>query len=232
LDLHIVGAEPTDEERAAVDAVLGIPPSGWRGGPRDIARDGHASRGGRDAWAERHLLLPALHAVQDRIGWISRGALNHICRRLSVPPAEAWGVLTFYHLLSPEPRPPIVAHMCDDIACRLKGAEEICRELEAELGPALKAGLKYEGESLGRSKDPPPQDVAWMRSPCLGQCDRAPAALVVKAGPDPAREELTAVAGAADIINACGGRSSLDTSLGTGQPGPISTSFHKRALPI
>ena len=26
--------------------------------------------------------------------------MNYICRRLSVPPAEAWGVLTFYHLLA------------------------------------------------------------------------------------------------------------------------------------
>ena len=42
--------------------------------------------------AERDLLLPALHAVQDGIGWISHGALNYICRRLAVPPAEAWGM--------------------------------------------------------------------------------------------------------------------------------------------
>ena len=44
----------------------------------------------------RHLLLPALHAAQARVGWISEGALNHICERLSVPPAEAYGVASFY----------------------------------------------------------------------------------------------------------------------------------------
>ena len=71
------------------------------------ARDGRTARGGRPAAvAQRQLLLPAFHAVQDRVGWVSRGALNYICRRLIVPPAEAWGVLTFYHLFATEPRPP------------------------------------------------------------------------------------------------------------------------------
>ncbi|MCC7241985.1 MAG: NAD(P)H-dependent oxidoreductase subunit E, partial [Acidobacteria bacterium] len=104
MDLHIVGGEPNLEERAAVDAVLGPPESGWAGASRDIVRDGRTAAGGRAASSERHQLLPAFHAVQDRVGWISRGALNYICRRLSVPPAEAWGVLTFYHLLATAPR--------------------------------------------------------------------------------------------------------------------------------
>jgi NADH-quinone oxidoreductase subunit F len=137
VDLHIVGGEPTAEERDAVDALLGPPDSGWAGGPRDTGRDGRAAAGGRSVADGRHLLLPAFHAVQDRVGWVSRGAMNHICRRLSVPPAEAWGVLTFYHLLATEPRPRAVAHVCDDIACRLRGAETLCRELEARLGPPL-----------------------------------------------------------------------------------------------
>jgi NADH-quinone oxidoreductase subunit F len=117
VDIHVVGPEPTEEERAAVDALLGPPGSGWEGGARDMARDGRTARGGRPAAVDqRHLLLPSFHAVQDRVGWVSRGALNYICRRLIVPPAEAWGVLTFYHLFATEPRPPIVAHVCDDIA--------------------------------------------------------------------------------------------------------------------
>ena len=59
-----------------------------------MARGGHAAR------EERHRLLPALQAVQERIGWISHGALNYICTRLTVPPADAYGVATFYGLLS------------------------------------------------------------------------------------------------------------------------------------
>ena len=84
----------------------------------------------------RHLLLPVLHAVQDQIGWISPGALNYLCRRLDVPPAEAYGVASFYALCSTTPQPPTVIHVCDDIACKTRGADAICASLEERFGPA------------------------------------------------------------------------------------------------
>ena len=92
--------------------------------------EGHVARGGHAARSRRDLLIPTLHAVQSRIGWISQPALSYVCRRLTVPPAEAYGVATFYALFSTRPRPPTVAHVCDDIACRLAGAEE-CRRPRA-----------------------------------------------------------------------------------------------------
>ena len=118
--------------------------------------------------ARRSQLLPALHAVQDRIGWISQPALNYISRRLAVPPAEAYGVATFYALYSTKPRPPVVAHVCDDIACRIAGAERICDDLARAVGPA--------GEAARDGR------VGWLRSPCLGLCDLAPAAMITSAG--------------------------------------------------
>ncbi len=136
MDLRFHGPEPTAAERAAVDSVLGPPASAWAGGSRDMEEEGHGSAvGGHAARSRRDLLLPALHAVQSRFGWIPPGALDYICRRLTVPPAEAHGVVTFYHLFSLSPRPLAVAHVCDDIACRIKGAERICAELERSLGP-------------------------------------------------------------------------------------------------
>jgi NADH-quinone oxidoreductase subunit F len=159
MDLHIVGAEPTDAERQAVDRLLGPPVSGWEGGTRDIAREGRSSQGGRSVSGDRDLLLPVFHAVQDGIGWISHGALNYICRRLSVPPAEAWGVVTFYHLLATDPQSPNVAHVCDDIACRLNDVDSQIRQFES-------------------------QGFTIKRSPCLGQCDHGSAALLIKAGKD------------------------------------------------
>ena len=162
MDLHIVGAEATDAERLAVDRLLGPPVSGWEGGIRDISRDGRTAIGGRQAAANRDLLLPVLHAVQDGIGWISHGALNYICRRLTVPPAEAWGVVTFYHLLATDPQPADVAHICDDIACRLNDIDSQVTRLQAR-------GLKVK------------------RSPCLGQCDRGRATLITRAGTDAVR---------------------------------------------
>ncbi len=112
----------------------------------------------------RHLLLPALHALQARAGWISEGGLNYVCRRLTVAPAEAYGVATFYAMFSTERRAPTVVHVCDDIACRIKGARELCDGLERQR-PAS-----------------PGDPIGWVRSPCLGMCERAPAALVQTSG--------------------------------------------------
>lgn len=182
MDLHFHGPEPTAAEQAAVDTVLGPPTSAWAGGARNVEVEGHSALlGGQAARSRRDLLLPALHAVQSRFGWIPPGALDYICRRLTVPPAEAHGVVTFFHLFSLEPRPPAVAHVCDDIACRIKGAESICDGLEHALGP--------ETEGL------------WKRSPCLGRCEQAPAALVLNAGESPSAVSI-APAAAAEIIAA------------------------------
>jgi NADH-quinone oxidoreductase subunit F len=109
MDLHLLDAEPTQAERAAIDAVVG-------------ATNGASDRVVRADRTRRHLLLPALRAAQRRIGWVSPGALGYASRRLSVPPAEAYGVASFYALLSFEEQPADVTHVCTDLACALKGA--------------------------------------------------------------------------------------------------------------
>jgi NADH-quinone oxidoreductase subunit F len=173
VDLHFGDSKPTDEERAAVDALLGPPESSWEGADRDEMRaaDLRWARGGREARDRRDLLLPGLHAVNDRIGWISDGALDYLCRRLTVPPAEAYGVATFYAMFSVKPRPATVLHVCTDLACTAAGASELCAGIEARLG--LGSGVSVE------------------RSPCLGLCERAPAALAIRAG-DPVRTAVSA----------------------------------------
>ena len=84
--------------------------------------DHRVARGGHDARDDRHLLLPALHALQASVGWISPGGMNYVCERLTVPPAEAYGVATFYAMFSVEERPATVVHVCDDVVCRRRGA--------------------------------------------------------------------------------------------------------------
>jgi NADH-quinone oxidoreductase subunit F len=160
VDIRTTGGPATAEEMAAVDGVLGEPTSLWEGGARHPADD-HIAFGGRAARSQRTLLLPVLHAIQDRIGWVSRGALEYACRRLSIPPAEAYGVVSFYGRFALEERASLALHVCDDIACKCAGADELCTALEGSVGPAGKT---------------------WHRSPCLGLCDRAPAALVERAG--------------------------------------------------
>jgi NADH-quinone oxidoreductase subunit F len=166
VDLKLMTAEPSAEERAAVDEVLGPPDSGWEGGDRTTA-DLRVARAPED---RRTMLLPVLHALQASVGWISEGGLNYACERLVVPPAEAYGVATFYAMFSVQPRPGTVVHVCDDLACRLSGGVEL---LEAA-GAAQIDGVEVSP------------------SPCLGMCEQAPAVLAQRAGrPDVALGEVT-----------------------------------------
>jgi len=152
-DLRFGTAAPTEAERVAVDeAVAGL-------GPVTVEVSERLVYAGRQRTRERrHLLLPALHALQRAAGWISPGGLDHVCRVLEVPPAEAYGVATFYHLLAGEPpEAEMVLHVCDDVACRLAGGPELVDSLTA----------------AGHDARP---------SPCLGQCERGPAVLIQRIG--------------------------------------------------
>jgi NADH-quinone oxidoreductase subunit F len=193
VDLRLSDAEATPQETEVVDAVF----DALRGaddvpGPdRRFVDGGHAARG------RRHMLLPALHAVSDAVGHISPGALNHVARVLAVPPADVYGVATFYAMFSTEPRPPRVVHVCDDVACGPFGGEEIIAGLD---------GLD-------------PEQSTVVRSPCLGLCERAPAVLFQRAGaPDfslaPARTETVLGADFAAADAAFG-----DTSVSVPQTG-------------
>jgi len=146
-DLRLLAAEPTDAERAAIDAVVGTA----------AHDDGRVARSDR---TRRHLLLPALRAAQRRVGWVTEGALGYVCRRLEIPPAEAYGVASFYALIALDERPADVLHVCTDLSCRLAGYDE-----------------------LPEGAHP---------SPCLGLCERAPAALRTLAGEEPRELQLPA----------------------------------------
>jgi NADH-quinone oxidoreductase subunit F len=183
MDLHLRHAAPTPEERAAVDALLGPPRSAWDGGKRGSKYDAHVAHTGRELRAQRHLLLPALQALQSSVGWISETGLDYVCTRLDVPPAEAWSVATFYALLSTTPRAPRVLHVCDDVACKCRGADELIEHLEKTVGPAHAHGPSGDHAHVERD------GAVWMRSPCLGLCDHAPAAFLQEAGDTP-HEEL------------------------------------------
>jgi NADH-quinone oxidoreductase subunit F len=162
-----MAASPTVQERSAVDEVLGPPPE---------ASDGRVVRGGHEVREWRTLLLPALHALQGGVGWISEGGLNYVCERLTVPPAEAYGVATFYAMFSVQPRPATLVHVCDDLACRVSGGRELLERCAELRGAAA--------------------DV--VASPCLGLCERAPAVLVQRSGSS--RRDVTLVGADAEPL--------------------------------
>jgi NADH-quinone oxidoreductase subunit F len=166
-DLHFTSATASQEERAAIDAAL-------KEHRDDIGR---------------HLVLPMLHALNDRTGWISPGGVNYVGERLGVAPADVYGVATFYAFFATKPRAPRVIEVCDDIACMCAGSQALCDTLEATIGPP--------GQST-------PDGTTWLRSPCLGLCDRAPAAMIRAGGTAPAFGRLWP-ANAARIAQVIGG---------------------------
>jgi NADH-quinone oxidoreductase subunit F len=188
VDLRLTSEQPTEAERAAVDDLLGPPRSSWEGGRR--GDDSQSALGGHEARGRRHLLLPVLHEVQARAGWISPGALGYVCRRLTIPPAEAYGVASFYALFALEPRPATVAHVCTDIACMCRGSGDLVAALQERVGSA---GTPTADGS-----------ATWLESPCLGLCEQAPAVLVTRAGEQSAERSI-APAAAADVLGALGG---------------------------
>ena len=168
MDLRFAGLAPSGAEQAALDDLLGIAVDTWRG---------NGALGGR-----RHLLLPALHAVHDAVGWISRGAVDEIARRLDVAPADVYGVASFYARFSLEERPPRVVHVCTDLACRIAGSGAVVEAARAQSGGGA---------------------ATFVESPCLGLCERAPAIGVVQYGEGPG-EAVVAPASSADVEAALG----------------------------
>ncbi|MFP5069968.1 NAD(P)H-dependent oxidoreductase subunit E [Pseudonocardia nantongensis] len=184
MDLHLSSAEPSTSEREAVDAAFAaLAPAAVEAAAAD--RPTRSAHAGHAARSRRHLLLPLLHAVHDAEGWLSEGALNHLARTLQVPPAEVYGVATFYAMFSVEPRAPRVVHVCDDVACGPNGGEEVVAALAGALGPSGGAGEAADGAPGDDPAGPGGPDrpaACWVRSPCLGLCERAPAVLHQRAG--------------------------------------------------
>ena len=171
LDLHFLNAVPNKEEKDAVDSCLKNLQLSWTVTPENDERVGETALPKKNPYYSRHLLLPVFHEINLRIGWISPGALNYTCQLLKVAPAEAFGVADFYHFFSMKPRAPVMIRICDDLACMLKGAKALCQNLEDILGPTNSFSCE--------------KKLTWSKSPCLGFCEHAPAALISSAGRQP-----------------------------------------------
>jgi len=89
-------------------------------------------------------LLPILHALHDRDGYLSEAALRDVSKALRIPMAELFGTATFYHHFAREPGGLMAPRVCTGPVCLMKGAQ------------ALLEGLREEGAHA---------------MPCAGRCD-------------------------------------------------------------
>ncbi|MFS2021680.1 NAD(P)H-dependent oxidoreductase subunit E, partial [Massilia sp. CT11-108] len=127
-----------------------------RAGPQALA-DVQAVLG--DAPRRRDLLIEHLHKIQDRYGALSAAHLAALAQELKLAQSEVYEVATFYHhfdvLRDGEAAPPaLTVRVCAGLSCELAGARDLLNRLPAILGT----------------------DVRVLAAPCIGRCDKAPAA--------------------------------------------------------
>ena len=110
-------------------------------------------------------LIAILHRAQEIVGYLPDIVQAHIARRLSIPPAQVYGVVTFYSFFSTVPRGKYVVDVCLGTACFVLGADKILDEfknqLKIESGQTTEDGLF----SLNALR-------------CVGACGLAPLVLV------------------------------------------------------
>ena len=79
-------------------------------------------------------LLPLLHAVQDRLGFIPPSAVPLIAEAMNLSRAEVHGVITYYHFFRSTPPGKHVIQVCRAEACQSCGSEELWALAEKLLG--------------------------------------------------------------------------------------------------
>ena len=106
-------------------------------------------------------LLPVLHAVQDRLGYVPPDAVPMIAHALHLSRAEVHGVISFYHDFRTAPPGRHIVHLCRAEACQAMGARELERHARERLGIGF-------GETTGDGL------VTLEPVYCLGNCACAP----------------------------------------------------------
>ena len=117
-------------------------------------------------------LIPALYAIQERVGWLPREELVALARDVRRPLYEIEGLISFYpHFRTEEPA-KIELHVCHDLSCWLQGADQRIAALRERYGEDA--------------------DIEVAEVSCIGRCDTPPAAAV--------NEHPAAAAGAGALI--------------------------------
>ena len=116
--------------------------------------------------SRRAVVLPALHVVNERLGYVPREAVVEIAQMLGLVPAQVQDALSFYHFFPQDkPRGRFKVWMCRSLSCSCRAGETLMDYLAEKLG--IRPG---ETTRDGR--------VTLLPAECLGACDFAPAMLV------------------------------------------------------
>jgi NADH-quinone oxidoreductase subunit E len=115
---------------------------------------------------KRAVVLPALHAVNQRLGYVPLPAVVEIAELLELAPAEVQDTLSFYGFFRQEsPQGKYRVWVCRSLSCSARGGEDLLEYLCQQLGVRP-------GQTTADGK------VTLEFAECLGACDFAPAMLV------------------------------------------------------
>ena len=110
-------------------------------------------------------LIEALHAAQEKNGYLNRELLGQLAEQLQLPPSLVYGVASFYHVFRLEPHGEHHCTVCTGTSCHLLGGTALLRELET-----------YFGIPCGETSADGILSLGTVR--CLGVCGLAPLALL------------------------------------------------------
>ena len=82
----------------------------------------------------RAALIPTLVLADREFGYLSREAMDYVAKRLQLPPAWVLGTATFYTLLRKRPTGRYHLQVCVNVACYLRGADQLGDHLKSRLG--------------------------------------------------------------------------------------------------
>src|SRR5437899_10542961 len=98
---------------------------------------------------KRSVLVPTLLYAQDEIGHLADDVIAEIAGRLDLTELEVRNVISYYSMLTTKPRGKFNVQVCTNIACMLRGGEELLEHCEQKLGVGNK-GTNSDGRfSLG-----------------------------------------------------------------------------------
>lgn len=110
-------------------------------------------------------LIKVLHHAQALFGYLPREVQKHIAKKLNVPEAKVYGVISFYSYFTDTPRGENIVKVCMGTGCFVKGADKVLEAFENELG--VKAGETTEDMKF---------TLSGVR--CVGACGLAPVVLI------------------------------------------------------
>ncbi|MEA5449120.1 bidirectional hydrogenase complex protein HoxE [Leptolyngbya sp. CCNP1308] len=107
-------------------------------------------------------LIEVLHTAQELFGCLEPKQLLHIAHSLRLPPSQVYGVATFYHFFSLEPKGVHACVVCMGTACYIKGAAQLLSALE-------------QATHIQAGDTTPDRQFSLGTARCLGACGIAPA---------------------------------------------------------